>query len=189
MELIVATADEVEALHSKFQKFNIQLLQNPQKLYGFVGILDVFNRVLSEEEANELLGTRHNVNHGTKFISTFTDLMDSSGQGVYIHIHKKAVYKDQFKSIRRCFSRNEAAFFRGLFSDNKEIYKVKDHEAIVFLTKLSVYELVFVNFFFPSLDTAIIGNFDLSFPVYSKTSKGFNKCKAIAERNRLFIRQ
>ena len=62
-------------------------------------------------------------------------------------------------------------------------------EALILLSKLSLYELCFTNFFFPILDTVIIGNFDLSFPVYSKTTTGFKKCKEIIEENDLFIRQ
>ncbi len=54
---------------------------------------------------------------------------------------------------------------------------------------LSVKELYFSNFFFPSLETVILGNWDLCFPVYSKKKDGFKKCKEIIERNQLFIRE
>ena len=189
MELVMATPNEINALHSKFNKFNIHLLEDPRKLFDFVGIMDVFNCVLNEEEASELLGADHHIKHGSKFVSTFRDLMDCSGQGVYVQLYKKAVGKAQKKYVLSCLSRNEAKVFRKLFSNNKGIYKVGDHEAIVFLTKLSVNELVFANFFFPSLDLAVIGNYDLSFPVYSKTFKGFSKCREAAQKNSLFIRQ
>jgi len=188
MELVVATPDEINALHSKFNKFNIHLLEDPRKLFGFVGIMDVFNFVLNEEEASELLGAGHHIKHGAKFVSTFRDLMDSSDQEVYVHLYKKAIGKEQKKYVLNCLGRTEAKVFRNLFSDNKGVYKVGDHEALVFLTKLSVNELVFANFFFPSLDSAVIGNYDLSFPVYSKTLRGFNTCRELAEKNSLFIR-
>lgn len=54
---------------------------------------------------------------------------------------------------------------------------------------LSVKELYFSNFFFPSLETVILGNWDLCFHVYSRKTDGFKKCKEIIERNQLFIRE
>lgn len=91
----MATPEEINALHSKFYKFNIHLMEDPRKLFGFVGIKDVFNSVLNEEEASELLGAGHHIKHGVKFVSTFRDLMDSSGQEVYIHLYKKTIGKEQ----------------------------------------------------------------------------------------------
>ncbi len=188
MELILATNNEINALHLKFNKFNVHLLEEPSKLYNIIGIMDVFNRVLNEEEASELLVRSHNIKHSAKFVSTFTNLFNIGEKEVYVHINKKAVGKETLKYILSCLNRKEANFFRKLFSNNKGIYKIGDHEAIVFLTKLSVNELCFADFFFPSLDTVIIGNYDLSFPVYSKTVIGFNKCKEIIEENGLFVR-
>jgi len=189
MELIMATNNEIKALHSKFKKFNVHLLEEPSKQYNFIGIMDVYNRVLNEEEASELLGRSHNIKHSAKYVSTFTNLFHLCEKEVYVHINKKAVEKEKLKYILSCLNRKEANFFRKLFSNNKGIYKIGDHEAIVFLTKLSVNELCFADFFFPSVDTVIIGNYDLSFPVFSKTIIGFNKCKEKIEENGLFIRQ
>ena len=108
---------------------------------------------------------------------------------MYVHINKKGMEKEEFKYILSCLNREETTFFRKLFSNSKGIYKVDDVEALIFLSKLSIKELYFTNFFFPIIDTVIIGNGDLSFPVYSKTTIGFKKCKGIIEENGLFIRQ
>ncbi|WP_066073125.1 hypothetical protein [Neobacillus soli] len=189
MKLTLATNEEINMLHSKFKKFNTHLLEEPRKGYPFIGIMDVFNRVLTEEEASELLGRSHNLKYGSKFVSTFTQLFHMEDNEVYVHIYKKGVGKEEFRYILSCLNREEANFFRKLFSNSKGIYKIGDVEALIFLTKLSVDELYFINFFFPSLDTVIIGNYELSFPVYSKTSIGFKKCKEIVEENGLFIRQ
>ena len=188
MKLILATNAEIDTLHSKFKKFNVHLLEEPSNLYNYVGIIDVFNRVLNEKEANELLGISHNIKHSAKFVRTFTNLFHIGEKQAYVHINKKAVRKDKLKYILSCLNRNEASFFRKLFSNNKGIYKIGDVETLAFLTKLSVNELYFANFFFPSLETVIIGNYDLSFPIYSKTETGFKKCKEIIEESDLFIR-
>lgn len=189
MKLTLATNVEIDTLHSKFKKFNVHLLEEPSNLYNYIGIMDVFNRVLNEEEASELLGISHNIKHSAKFVSTFTNLFHIGEKEVYVYINKKAVRKEELKYILSCLNRNEASFFRKLFSNNKGIYKIGDVETLVFLTKLSVNELYFGDFFFPSLETVIIGNYDLSFPVYSKTAVGFKECKKIIEENGLFIRQ
>jgi hypothetical protein len=189
MKVELVTNEEINMLHSKFKKFNTHLVEEPSKLYNHIGIIDVYNRVLSEEEASELLGRSHNFKYGPKFVSTFTNLFHIEENEVYVHIYKKGLVKAEFRHILSCLTRKEANFFRKLFSSNKSIYKIGDVEALIFLTKLSVNELYFTNFFFPSLDTVIIGNWDLSFPVYSKTTIGFHKFKEIIEENGLFIRQ
>ncbi|HWO98812.1 MAG TPA: hypothetical protein VNM45_21350 [Bacillus sp. (in: firmicutes)] len=189
MKLTLATNEEINMLHSKFKKFNTHLLEEPSKVYSHIGIMDVYNRVLTEEEASELLGRSHNLRYGPKFVSTFTSLFHIQENQVYIHINKKGVRKEELRYILSCLNREEAKFFRKLFSNSKGIYKIDDVEALIFLTKLSVNELYFTNFFFPFLDTVIIGNWDLSFPVYCKTTIGFKKCKEIIEENGLFIRQ
>ena len=103
-------------------------------------------------------------------------------------MNKKWLSKEALRYLLSCLNRKEANFFRKLYSNKKGIYKVDDVEALIFLTKLSAYEFYFVNFFFPNLDTVIIGNYDLSFPIYSKTTAGFMKCKELIEENGLFIR-
>lgn len=190
-EVTVASNEEVNMLHSKFKKFNTHLLEEPKKMYPFIGIMDVFNRVITEEEASELLDRSHNLKYGAKFVSTFTQLFHLEDNEVYVHIYKKGVIQDKkvFKSILASLNRAEASLFRKLFSTNKGIYKIGDVESLIFFTKLSVNELHFSNFFFPSLDTVIIGNYELSFPVYSKSSIGFKRCKEIVEENGLFVRQ
>ncbi|MGG3890827.1 hypothetical protein [Metabacillus fastidiosus] len=189
MKLTLATNEEISRLYLKFEKFNIVPLEEPDKLYKYIGIMDVYNRVLNEEEACELLGRNHNLKYGIRFVSTFINLFHIAGNEVYVHISKKGMTKEWLKYKLSCLNRKEASFFRKLFSNNKGLYKIYDVEALIFLTKLSVDELYFTDFFFPSLDTVILGNWDLCFPLYSKTAAGFNNCKEIVEGNGLFIRQ
>ncbi|MFA1715179.1 hypothetical protein ACDX66_26255 [Peribacillus frigoritolerans] len=74
MKLELVTNEEINMLQSKFKKFNTHLVEEPSKLYDYIGIMDVYNRVLSEEEASELLGRSHNLKYGPKFVSTFMNL-------------------------------------------------------------------------------------------------------------------
>lgn len=168
---------------------NGHLLEEPKKLFNYIGILDVYNCILTEQEASELLGfNQHNLKYGFRFLNTFCHLFHLEKE-VYVHIYKKGLSNTEFKFILGSLNQNEANIFRKLFSMNKEIYKIGDEEALKFLVNLSVKELYFSSFFFPSLETVILGNWDLCFPVYSKKKDGFKKCKEIIERNQLFIRE
>lgn len=56
--------------------------------------MDVYNRVLTEEEAGQLLGRDHNLKHGAKFVSTFTNLFHIEENEMYVHIYKKGLGKE-----------------------------------------------------------------------------------------------
>ncbi|MGG0655384.1 hypothetical protein [Rummeliibacillus pycnus] len=188
MKLTLATNEEINILYSKFKKFNIHLLEEPSMLYNHIGIMDVYNRVLTEEEASELVGRSRNLKYSAKFINTFMELFRIEEKEAYVHLNKKGIGKEEFRYILSTLNRIEANFFRKLFSDSKGIYRIEDVETLIFLINLSVNERYFANFFFPSIDTVIIGNWDLCFPVYCKTEAGFKVCKEIVKENGLFIR-
>ena len=63
MKIEIATNQEVEKLYLKFKKFNTHLLQEPKKIFPFIGIMDVYNQVLTEQEARDLLSSyeQHNL--------------------------------------------------------------------------------------------------------------------------------
>ncbi|WP_312475281.1 hypothetical protein [Neobacillus sp.] len=108
---------------------------------------------------------------------------------VFVYFNKKAVSKTEFKFILSSLNRTEASIFRRIFATNKGIYKIVDKEALEFLVNLSVKELYFSDFFFPSLETILVGNYELCFPVYSKIKACFEKCREIIELNNLLIRE
>ncbi|MET3319668.1 UNVERIFIED_ORG: hypothetical protein ABIC97_002764 [Peribacillus simplex] len=186
----MATTGEINNLHNTFKKFNTYLLVGePKKLFNFVGIMDVYNRRLNEQEASDFLGfQQHNLKYGPRFLPIFTQLYHLENE-VYVHIDKKSLSKSEFKFILSSVNRAEANIFRKLFATKKGIYKIGDEEALKFLVSLSVNHLFFTTFFFPSLDTVILGNWELCFPVWSKTKEGFEKCREIIEQNSLFIRE
>ncbi|MDM5212552.1 hypothetical protein QUF94_14035 [Peribacillus sp. NJ4] len=189
MRIEFATNEEIEKLYTKYKKFNTHLLEEPRKVFPYIGIMDVYNRVLTEQEAQDLLGyEQHHLKYGSRFISALTQIYRTDNE-VFVLFNKKGLSKEQFKFILGSLNRMEASIFRKMFAINKGIYKIGDEEALKFLVNLSVEELYFSNFFFPSLDTVFIGNYDLCFPVYSKTKEGFEKCREIIERNELFIRE
>jgi hypothetical protein len=190
LRIELATDNEIEKLYTKFKKFNTHLLEEPRKVFPIIGIMDVYNRVLTEQEARDLLSSHHehNLKYGSRFLSAITEIYHTDGE-VFVHINKNGIRKKQVKFILGFLNRVEASVFRKMFAIKEGIYKIGDEEALQFLVNLSVEELYFSNFFFPSLETVIIGNYELCFPVYSKKMEGFDECREIIERNGLFIRQ
>lgn len=157
MKIEQATKEEINELKAKFKKFNVDLLEEPSEYFSFVGIMDVYNYILSEQGANDLLGyNEHNLRYNSHFQKTFTQLFNNEKE-VYVHVYKKGLSKEQFKFILSSLNRGEASFFRKLFTTKKGIYKIKDEETLSFFVKLSTKEIYFSTFFFYSLDTVVVG--------------------------------
>ncbi|MFE6798545.1 hypothetical protein ACFVAP_20115, partial [Paenibacillus chitinolyticus] len=66
------------------------------------------------------------------------------------------------------------------------LIKISDISIIKLILSLSAREVCFTNFFFGSF--VVIGNFDLSFPVYCSNKETFNDCTKMASEYGLFIR-
>jgi len=189
LKIELATNEEIEKLYAKYKKFNTHLLENPKEIFPFLGIMDVYNRVLTEQEAQDLLGyEQHNLRYGSRFLTAIIQMYHKDDE-LFAYFNKKAVSKAEFKFILSSLNRMEARIFRKIFATNKGIYKIGDKEALEFLVNLSIKELYFVDFFFPSLETILVGNYELCFPIYSKTKAGFEQCREIIELNELFIRE
>ena len=146
MRIELATKEEIEKLYKKFQKFNIHLLDEPLKVFPFIGIMDVFDQILTKQEAGDLLGYEHNLKYGFRYFSSLTQIYRTENE-VFVHIYKKGLSKEQFKFILSSLNRIEANIFIKMFAINKCIYKIGDEEALIFLVKLPVEELYFSNFF------------------------------------------
>ncbi|GIP26857.1 hypothetical protein J23TS9_19870 [Paenibacillus sp. J23TS9] len=63
-----------------------------------------------------------------------------------------------------------------------------DIRLIQFLFLLSLKEIMFFDFMFPEHGIIIIGNFDLSLPVYFNDEDNLNQLVFLAEKYGLFIR-
>jgi len=103
MKLTLATNEEINMLHSKFKKFNTHLLEEPRKTYPFIGIMDVFNRVLTEEEASELLGRSHNLKYGAKFVGFLFFLIGLLSFIFLLAYAYKEFKEDETKKSKKAF--------------------------------------------------------------------------------------
>lgn len=136
---------------------NIHELENPEKHFPYIGILDVFEQVLTEEEASAILShSKHISNNEDKF---------------YLFFEK--IYQE-FKNIV-------------IYNENNGGIKMNNWNQFKEFARLNIWELEFSTIGL-SDETAIIGNYELSFPVYSKNQNEFEKIKEIAKECNLFIR-
>jgi len=69
----------------------------------------------------------------------------------------------------------------------KEVYKVEDSKELLNLIPYIVREECFYNIYFMEVKTVVIGNFDLSWPIYSN-SANFEIFNEIAREVNLYIR-
>lgn len=95
-------------------------------------------------------------------------------------------YKRLFKSLEK----KEKKIINILLNNlhDKKFFNIDDLEVLHLLTKLSLREICFSNFFFVNTESIIIGNFELSFPIYCIDRKELETYKKFTCETGLFIR-
>lgn len=82
-------------------------------------------------------------------------------------------------------------FFIDLIRDNasnSHLFLIEDKEILSLFVKLSTRELLFSIFHFTNVPITIVGNFDLSFPIFCKGEDDLKEYLSIARENDLFFR-
>ncbi|XKI12134.1 hypothetical protein GGGNBK_10835 [Sporosarcina sp. ANT_H38] len=116
-------------------------------MFPFIGIMDVFDQILTEQEAGNLLGYEHNLKYGFRYLSSLTRIYRTENE-VFVHIYNKGLSKEQFKLILGSLNRIEASIFRKLFAINKGIYKIGDEEHLYSWLKFRLKNCIFLIFSF-----------------------------------------
>lgn len=172
---------EINAVLREFSRLDIENEENVSK-YN-VGILDVYSYTLSEEEAAILLCSfeEHNLKYEERFVDTIKGVFQKNGGVVLVYLSK---FNDDInfmhKNNVRCnFSKK----------NENELIKIDNLADLEIVVKLSTRELFFSNFFFMNIHTVIIGNYDLSFPVYCVNECDLDWLSNEANLNGLFIRK
>ena len=179
-----ASINEIEKVISTFGRLDVENLDNPNRF--FVGILDKYNRALNEEEAIRLLSYEgHNIKYEKNFIEFVLRCIRE-----YPDFH---IFIRNFKSInnrelKKKFDSEEVKLVLNMKNCITEdaLIKIRDISIVKLILSLSTREVFFSNFFFGSF--VVIGNFDLSFPVYCSNEETFSDCTKMASENGLFIR-
>ncbi|MFD2117633.1 hypothetical protein ACFSTH_09445 [Paenibacillus yanchengensis] len=172
---------EIEAVLHVFSRLDIE---NEEDISKFnVGILDVYSYTLSEVEAKDLLSSfaEHNLKYEDRFIDTISSIFRKNGGIVLVYLSQCNYDSDlaHKKGVKCKFSKE----------NENELIKIDNLADLEIIAELSTRELFFSNFFFMNINTAIIANYDLSFPVYCDNQQDFNWLTNEAIKNGLFIRK
>lgn len=189
---------EVLLLVKQFGTLAVHEEENPNHFFNHIGVLDVFDHCLTEQEASELLTSfeEHNLEYEKNFIDFFQLVYraNNTTQTIYVDVrfpfedgspYKKAV----IKTILKRLNDSETLIFRELLSYKSTLYKINDFNTLAFVVMLSTRELCFSNFYFSNLEAVFLGNYDLSFPLYCKDNENFEKFKKFAHKAGLHIRE
>lgn len=138
----------------------------PQHNFKHIGLLDVFPKCLPIEESIILLDSNHNKNNEHKFIQFFKKCISELPGPICV--------------VRR-------AIFHERNNKKEHLYIVEDFNELLNIILSIAREECFYNIFFIEMKTVIIGNFELSWPIYSN-AENFDLFIESAKEVNLYIR-
>lgn len=181
--------NEVSSLKRLYGDIYFQDIQLIDKFF-VKGALDRFNRILTEEEAEELLTNKYqNKLDEINYINYFHEIFELCGkQQVYVHCAD--IFHSSLASYKKILSMEEYRYILLLKQTIKgEFIRTDDSRVLEFLFRLSLDTNSFSNFFFPSISTVILGNYDMSLPIFCKDNQTMTRLENIAHISGLYIRR
>ncbi|MEK5209859.1 hypothetical protein [Psychrobacillus sp. FSL H8-0510] len=199
MDIKKISDNEKEIIINKYGTFTIEEVENPHSKF-YVGVLDRFSRPLNIEEANNLIISYNPSEIETqskyfeeevKFLSFFQYAYELNyGKPVYVYCPDIFTLRGKaYSGIINTFSEIDKKLLKKL-QKNMEIkdsvFAVENKDLLNLFAKLSVRELCFSNFFFDT--SVIIGNYEMSFPIYCLDELSMISYNKKATEIGLFIR-
>lgn len=157
-------------------------------------ILDVYDHQLSVDDAEQFLSSfqEHNLKHEYKFLNFIRNVYEiNKEKPIVVETSIDELTNIEIIRILDGLDFSDKLIFIDLIKNNKlnsNLFFVSSIEAIVLLAKLSTRELLFSTFHFINIQASILGNYDLSFPVFFYDKDSLNKYLEIAKENDLFLR-
>lgn len=155
------------------------------------GALDRYPRQLDEEESLKLLSNKYLDNKDRpKYVGFFNEVINSN-KVVFVNCTNLVREDRILKNYKERLTKTE--FKHLLLLKSKSLIKSKfiktdNLQVLNFMCNLSLKEIIFFDFFIPERNTIIIGNFDLSLPVYAREAEDIKHLAMIAEKYELYIR-
>lgn len=183
------TKEEKLMLENKFGRVDLEEDDNPHLRFQ-VGVLDRFDHCLSESEAEQLLTPQLNLKYEPYFLKVFREMYLLNKAEVYV-FSKDLLDPENFnfKLLRKHLNEKDYKLLRNLVKNKESLFKIKDYDMLSFFVRFSINTICFSNFFFTHIGTAIIGNYDMSFPIYCLQEENFNESLRIAGEHNLYIRR
>jgi hypothetical protein len=184
---------DLRLLNKIFGSLKVETIEAPESIFNGIGILDVFNYCLSEDEARKYLWIDgFGQKHVDKYLNFIRDVYQlNHSEPVFVKIDKffdKLHKNNSFNRAIHELAPKERSIFLNLLLNDEYFLKVNELEVLNTLVKLIAMEEVLSTFYFPKTETVLIGNYDLSLPLYSKHEITFKEYEKLAHKNKLYIR-
>lgn len=172
---------------------HIESIDDAYKKYNNA-ILDVFDHELSLEESSGSLGSfvEHNLKYEHRYVQFMEDIYESNNSmPVIVDIYLNDLENVDILRILGTLDYQDKLFFIDLIRHNKSkshLFLIENKEALSLFVKLSTRELLFSIFHFTDAPITIVGNFDLSFPIFCNSENDLKEYLSIARKNDLFFR-
>jgi len=207
------TDNEISMLLNKFGRLDIHENEYPSETFS-VGLLDVFDHQLTNQEAIEKIVTytstekvqqKEYLELEKRFLSFFEMVFALNQSGtvyVYCPDFYRQRYKDYRYAVKALKDKEISKLYKKLYRKYQTqrklallgkrptirdyIFKIQDIDTLQLFAKLSLTECCFSNFFFER--TVIIGNYELTLPVYCLDHDLMEELKRKAREVSLYIR-
>lgn len=179
---------EKNSLIDEFIRLDIENVDTPHCFFK-VGILDTVARVLDENEARQYFSQPIYQVYEEDFLRFFEMAHNINGGVTYIFSPTFSnMIKTKMKKYKDGMNRKDYDCLLKQLPVKTDIFKVSNIGLLQTFVKLSVRELCLSNFFFLNSQSAIVGNYELCFPILCKNKIIFDKYCEMARRINLFIR-
>lgn len=179
----VCNSEQQKYISSLYYEIELDNLQNENRINS--GILDVFPKQLTEIEAQEIDFSIFYKEHEDQIMFFFQKIFELNNSSIYVKSTRIINTSDSYL-IQKGFSKDDIEFIEKFLCYENRLLQVNHFEELVRIIKLSTREVVFFNFY--TEDTAIQGNFDLSFPVYCRSEQSKKLLNEYASEVNLYIR-
>jgi hypothetical protein len=183
--LNIISENEKQGIINKFGRLDIHEEENSSRF--ITRILDRFNKQLNQYEAFELIDfTNHNLKFEGKYIDFITKAFALNNNIVYISLEGTMTTSTR-ELKKKFFSKSDIDFYiKSIFPLRSNVIKLDDPKILELFIKLTTREVCLFNFFFDNC--VVVGNFDLSFPIYCLDNEIYYEYENIANQIGLYLR-
>ncbi|MEC0277070.1 hypothetical protein [Peribacillus frigoritolerans] len=188
MKLQILSVQEIAELRQIYGNIDFDDDDNRVNEVFTTGVLDRFDRILNEEEAFKLLTNRYQDSKDeVRYVECFKKIFEWTGKSDVIV--RNDLYNDNIRTYKKEMTQEQYRYLLLIKQSIKgEFIQTNDIKVLVFLFKLALQTYTTPDFFFPSINSVILGNHDMSLPVFCKSEDTIRKLETIVNQSGLYIR-
>lgn len=179
----VCNGEQEKHISSLYYENKLNKLQKVNRIN--LGILDVFPKQLTEQQAQEINFSILCKKHEDQILAFIQKIYQLYKSSIYVKSNRIINTSDSYL-IQKGFTKDDIKFIGKFLCYENRLLQMTYFEELVRIIKLSTREVVLSNFY--TEDIAIQGNFDLSFPVYCRSEQSKKLLNEYASEVNLYIR-